>query len=244
VENHLLIEVRQQFYCQIMQAILRVAVGASDHRCGAYEHGRGFTRSDRRGRDSRGHAPRLSEADTVPHQWERSLEQIPTVFGKLVFVAEFLNELSGKYWHRGLASLMDDDAVDRLIRRRQMSLFGEWLRMDAASQIDDLAAYCSSAAEGPRQTLVACSGLAMHMRLVPAGASDQERLRYLTQVDHALDHLYGRGELAPTAIPDLAADEGSSTKDCCGPDPRDEGLLQTIRRGCAWLAAAPVPTEY
>lgn len=123
------------FYYQTMPAV------ATDNGRRANGHGKRLARSDRRGRASMVRSKKLSGADGVPLVWERSLERIPTAFGKLVFVAELLDELTGKYWHRGLAFLMDDDAVDGLIRRSNRTLFGEWFRMDAASQTDDLAAY-------------------------------------------------------------------------------------------------------
>jgi len=225
-----------------MQARLPVAAGASSTGRKAAGSAEGLSRpaSNRRRLTVR---PLVSlSVPKTPRVWEASLERIPTLFGKLVFVAELFDEQTGKYGHRGLAFLMDDEAVDRFIRRNHLTLFRRWLRMGASSQIDDFSSYIVRAGDQREQVLVSCTRLEPHSLMVPQGASDDELLTYLKSIDYGLDYLYAFYGLTSDVQPSVL--EHHSIKDSGEIKSSGERVFRVLRRGYAWLAKAPASLAY
>lgn len=222
-----------------MQAPLPVAAGASStgHKVDGSAEEPSRSAPSRRSATVR--SLLSSRVPKTPRVWEASLERIPTLFGKLVFAAELFDEKTGKYWHWGLAFLMNDEAVDRFIRRSHLTLFRRWLRMNACFQIDDFSSYIVSAGDKREEMLASCTTLEPHGLLVPQGASDDELLMYLKSIDYGLDYLYAFYGLTSDVQPCVA--EHHSIKDVGETKSSDERVLRALRRACSWLAAPSAP---
>jgi len=126
--------------------------------------------------------------------WQRTLGQIPTAFGKLVYLASLRNANTGCYQHFGLAQLYGADEADRVLRSSHESVFGEWLNFDLASQKSDLDAYLLSVGDDRTTVLDAWESLSPYKTLTPAAAGDAERFLYASDLEIILEIL--RNELA------------------------------------------------
>lgn len=119
--------------------------------------------------------------------WRKTLSQVPTVFGRLAFLASLRDSTSGRYSHEALLRLLGPEDTDRALCNSHHQVFSEWLRFSLAEQKTDLDEYLSTGGG---------SRLALDYRhLVPPTARDVERQLYLTDLETLLELLkYERGD--------------------------------------------------
>ena len=119
--------------------------------------------------------------------WRKTLSQVPTVFGRLAFLASLRNAATGRYSHEELLRILGPEATDRQLCNSHHQVFSEWLRFSLSEQKADLDDYLST---GGR------SRAAFHYRnLVPPTARDVERQLYLTDLETLLELLkYEHGD--------------------------------------------------
>jgi hypothetical protein len=136
----------------------------------------------------------LSARTPAAHIWRKTLSQIPTVFGRLVFVASLRDTGTGKYSHEALVRLLSQEDTDRTLCNSHHQVFSEWLGFSLSEQKSDLDDYLNVAGS-PRD--------ALHYRdLVPPTARDVERQLYLTDLETLLELLkyeHGGAFLIPGA---------------------------------------------
>jgi hypothetical protein len=112
--------------------------------------------------------------------WRRTLGQIPTHFGRLVFVAG-LRDANGRYAYRPLTDSMGREITDRTLANSHYSVFSEWIASSLSAQKADLDHYLCQRG-GARE-------LADYRELVPAKAHEVERQLYLTDLETLLTML-------------------------------------------------------
>jgi hypothetical protein len=120
--------------------------------------------------------------------WRTNWARIPTIFGRLVYLASLRDPASGRYSHESLAPLFAPDEVDRALRSSHQQVFQQWISAGLAEQKADLDEYLS-AAGGPRHALP-------YRSLTPAGVRDVERQLYLTDLETLLELLRFEGASA------------------------------------------------
>ena len=134
--------------------------------------------------------PRSPKGDV----WKRTLEQIPTIFGRLVYLASLRNANTGCYQHFGLAQLYGADEADRVLRQSHERIFAKWLNFDLSAQRKDLESYLAGVGDDRRTVLEAWTSLSPYKTLTPAAAGDAERFLYSSDFEIILELL--RDELA------------------------------------------------
>jgi hypothetical protein len=113
--------------------------------------------------------------NAIAESWQRTLSAIPTLIGRMAYVASLRNANTGIYEHFGLAQRVGADEVDRTLRRSHMNLFVDWLSLALENQKDQLEEYFSDL-DGDRRELIS-SWLAMQPwnGWAPAESRDVER---------------------------------------------------------------------
>lgn len=76
--------------------------------------------------------------------WRRTLAQIPSTYGRIVYLASLRNVNTGRYEHHGLTLLFGEEAADEALRDSHGRVFREWLEMSLEQQAADLALYFTS----------------------------------------------------------------------------------------------------
>src|SRR5690348_18459859 len=80
--------------------------------------------------------------DPIVELWERVL-QIPSVFGRLLYVADLWNVQTGRY-DRGLPDRFRTPEVDKAVSNWHRVLFRQWLAMTLDQKQDDISLYSST----------------------------------------------------------------------------------------------------
>jgi len=71
----------------------------------------------------------------------RSVEQIPTIFGRLVYLAALRSRDTGAYHHPVLSHVIGASELDSHLRRSHLQVFYQWLDLNLAQQRGDLVRY-------------------------------------------------------------------------------------------------------
>src|SRR5947209_17917532 len=75
--------------------------------------------------------------------WRHTLSQIPTTFGRLVFLSTLRDPNTGVYTHYGFAQRVGEEAADAALRQSHWHCFTEWLAFSLEEQKADLDLYLS-----------------------------------------------------------------------------------------------------
>src|ERR1700736_6447725 len=95
-------------------------------------------------------------ADETPaaELWQRTLSQVPSVFGRLVYLASLRNPNTGAYEHFGFAQRVGERDSGQTIKRSHINVFSDWLCFSLEQQKEDLERYLD-ALGGDKRTVVA-----------------------------------------------------------------------------------------
>lgn len=118
--------------------------------------------------------------------WRRTLSQIPTVYGRLAYLAQRRNPDTGCYEHHGLASMFSEEEADTALRESHHQIFRQWLGLTLEQQRADLALYFAGL---PTSRLVLVENwlrLAPYRNLIPIKASQADRELFLGDLETLL----------------------------------------------------------
>jgi hypothetical protein len=121
--------------------------------------------------------------------WRNTLSQIPSVFGRLVYISTLRNANTGRYEHHGLSLVFGADEANRALRKNHSQAFAEWLSFNIEQQKADLDLYLSALFEEKKTVLEAWLRLAPYRNLVPNSVKSVERRLYLADFKAILELL-------------------------------------------------------
>jgi hypothetical protein len=121
--------------------------------------------------------------------WRNTLYQIPSVFGRMVYLASLRNANSGRYEHHGLALVFGEDEANRALKKSHTLVFREWLTFNLEQQKADLDLYLSALSEDKRTVLSTWLELAPYRALMPTSLRSVERRLYIADLKALLEML-------------------------------------------------------
>ncbi len=130
--------------------------------------------------------------------WRNTLSQIPSIFGRLVYISSLRNPNNGHYEHHGLALVYGEEQANRALRKSHADTFKEWLTCNLEQQKTDIELYIAGLPDEPRQVIQTWLKLSPYRNLIPASVRGVERRLYiddLTVVLEVLKNVYGAGGL-------------------------------------------------
>lgn len=131
------------------------------------------------------------ERTAVNDLWKHTLSRIPTVFGRLAYLASLRDPNSGIYRHHGLSTAFGRDESVRALRSSHEEAFLEWLRLPLAEKHDDLRKYLMTV-EDPSKTVVDHWIQSRAYRLqIPTAARPVEGELYCTELEALLEVMRG-----------------------------------------------------
>jgi len=126
---------------------------------------------------------RSAAADLFKH----TLSQIPTLYGRLTYLASLRDPNSGIYRHYGLSAAFGREQSIRAFQVSHTKTFREWLKLPLSQKSSDLAAYFETLEE-PRSViarhLLRSKGF---LTCVPDSASKAERTHFSAELELLLD---------------------------------------------------------
>jgi hypothetical protein len=119
--------------------------------------------------------------------WRNTISQIPSVFGRLVYLSSLRNPNNGSYEHHGLALVFGEDEANKALKNSHTAVFGEWLSFNIEQQKADLDLYISGLFEDRRVVVDTWLRLAPYRNLLPASVRGVERRLYIADFTALLE---------------------------------------------------------
>jgi hypothetical protein len=133
--------------------------------------------------------------------WRKTLSLIPTVYGRLVYLASLRNMDTGRYEHHGLGLVFGAEAADGALRRSHEVAFREWLGFLLEQQKADIDLYMADLPTDRRTLVDNWLRLAPYRNLLPGSAVEPERRLYLADLETLLRLMQSELEAAD-GLPD------------------------------------------
>lgn len=121
--------------------------------------------------------------------WRHTLSQIPTTFGRLVFLSTLRDPNTGVYAHYGFAQRVGEQAADVALRQSHSQSFSEWLAFSLDEQKADLDLYLSGIDSDKKTILETWMRTKPYRNLIPAAAIEVERRLYNSDLETLLELL-------------------------------------------------------
>lgn len=113
---------------------------------------------------------RSALADLCKH----TLSRIPTLSGRLVYLATLRDVNSGTYKHHGLATAFGRDEAVRALRDSHQAAFQGWLNLSLAEKNEDLAEYLRALDDPQEEVAEHWLRSGVYRTYVPASAREME----------------------------------------------------------------------
>jgi hypothetical protein len=118
--------------------------------------------------------------------WSRTVSQISSLYGRLVYLSSLRDANTGAYQHQGLALKFGDSEADRAIRSSHEQHFAEWLSSTLADQKADVDIYLASLSNNRAVVIETWLRVAPYRAVPPAAARPSERELFTTDFEHLL----------------------------------------------------------
>ena len=76
----------------------------------------------------------MLERNALADLWKHTLSQIPSTYGRLVYLASLRDPNSGSYRHHGLSAAFGREESGSALRKSHEDIFLEWLKMPLAQK--------------------------------------------------------------------------------------------------------------
>jgi len=141
---------------------------------------------------------------------KQTLSRIPTVSGKLVYLASLRDLHSGTYKHHGLISVFGRDEAVKALRESHQAAFRSWLSLSLAEKNDDFREYLNGLEDSREETVEHWLRSAVYRTYVPSSAIQAEIDLFCQDLETLLGLLRNETlRLQPRSDAD-ALDRGSS----------------------------------
>jgi hypothetical protein len=121
--------------------------------------------------------------------WRRTLAQIPSLFGRLVYFASLRDQNTGLYQHHGFSSLFGHEEAHRALAESHARTFSEWLNFSLERQKEDLDLYLAGLPEDRSTVVSSWLRLKPYQSYAPVAARPGEMQLYITDVEALLEVL-------------------------------------------------------
>ena len=126
------------------------------------------------------------ERNAAADLWRHTLGQIPTTFGRLVYLSSLQDPNTGVYRHFGLGQHFGEPEADEALRRSHLECFHEWMDFTLEQKKADLDLYLTEV-EGDRKTILRTwLQLKPYRNLAPANVLGVQREHYIMDLDALL----------------------------------------------------------
>jgi hypothetical protein len=118
--------------------------------------------------------------------WLRTLSQIPSSYGRLVYLSDLRDDDSATYRHHGLAMIFGEEEAALALAESHMRVFRDWLVLGLEQQKADLLLYMAKSPVERRVLVDNWLRLAPYRNLLPLRASQAEGELFVADLETLL----------------------------------------------------------
>jgi hypothetical protein len=129
----------------------------------------------------------MLERNALADLWKHTLSQVPSIYGRLVYLASLRDANSGIYRHHGLSAAFGREESLNALRKSHEDSFGEWLTLPLPSKSADLVTYFQDVDENPRQVVAYLARATPYLSQLPDSASPAQRRQFKMEMEILLE---------------------------------------------------------
>ena len=119
--------------------------------------------------------------------WRRTLSQIPSSFGRLVYLSSLRDPNTGEYQHFGFAQRFSDREADKTLRRSHGDTFSDWLCFSLEEQKAELDLYLAGLPQDAATVVANWKLLPPFANLIPVPTREAQRELFLADLRMVLE---------------------------------------------------------
>lgn len=131
----------------------------------------------------------MLERSATADLFKNTLSRIPTLFGRIEYLALLRDANSGAYRHHGLASIFGREESRRALFQSHETVFADWLRLSLAEKREDLSEYLNRLEDPLPVVLDHWVSVRAYRSYMPASAPESERELFCAELDVLLETL-------------------------------------------------------
>lgn len=127
---------------------------------------------------------------------DAALYEIPTTFGRLVYLTSLREPNTGQYLHYGWIQQTSEAETDALLRQLHVESFAAWILMSLEEKKADLELYLAGMSGSRASILATWANLRPYRNLVPMASTDAERQHFYSDLEiliSLLRNVHGSG---------------------------------------------------
>ena|SRR5579862_2316230 len=129
----------------------------------------------------------MLERNALADLWKHTLSQIPSTYGRLVYLASLRDANSGTYRHHGLSAAFGREESLSALRKSHEDTLREWLNLPMSAKSADLIAHFQNVEENPRQVVSYMARATPYVSQVPDAASPAQRRQFKMEMEILLE---------------------------------------------------------
>jgi hypothetical protein len=125
----------------------------------------------------------MLERSATADLFKNTLSRIPTLFGRVEYLASLRDPNSGFYSHHGLASIFGREESRKALSQSHETVFKEWLNLGLAGKKEDLSDYFKALEDPLAVVLGHWTSVRAYRSYMPASARESERELFCAELD-------------------------------------------------------------
>jgi len=131
----------------------------------------------------------MLERNALADLWKHTLSQVPSTYGRLVYLASLRDPNSGSYRHHGLSAAFGRGESVAALKKSHEEAFLEWLKMPLAAKNADFRAYLQSVEESRPAVVTYFARGTPYLSQAPDAAGRAQRRQFQMEMETLLDLL-------------------------------------------------------
>jgi hypothetical protein len=127
------------------------------------------------------------ERTAVNDLWKHTLSRIPTIYGRLAYLASLRDQNSGIYRHHGLSAAFGRDESGRALRQSHEEVFFEWLKLGLMEKHQDLRQYLATLEDPAAAVIHHWLGSRTFRTQIPSAARPMESELFCSELEALLE---------------------------------------------------------
>lgn len=127
------------------------------------------------------------ERSALADLYKQTLSRIPTVSGRLFYLAALRDLNSGTYKHHGLTQMFGRDQAVKALRESHQEAFQDWLSLSMSQKSDDLRDYLMTLDDSHEEVVDHWLKTRIYRSYIPASALKPEVELFCTELELLLE---------------------------------------------------------